>query len=228
MANFIDSYNFNKHLIKDIENQLVYEWNNGLSHPDKIGKLDQLWRSYCKPTDHIEFFNRYAEDFGLEELIDSTIQLSQRTNINLQLCEAWVYDRIFIKNTIGAYMESQAIKMLNSWGYFACGTDYEVDTTDGLDILVYQNGRLTYGIQVKPLSFFLGYKPITHWKQKEMEEKLTNSEIKYNIQCYLFVYDSRTLQWVNYGNNPFYPFREHKKLKTYKYTNAYTKPSQTT
>lgn len=57
---------------------------------------------------------------------------------------------------------------------------------------------ISYGIQIKPLSFFLKDYSIIE-DRKKLKEKLKNSEKKYGIKCYYMIYD-RKEEWIKNGN----------------------------
>lgn len=196
---FIKNYEKYQDIVPDYENLLVLEWNNGLSPAWKIGSFSRLWKHYGKPTDYRDFYNSYSTYYGLGQLEDSTKKLSSRTGVDLDICYGWVYYKFFIQSTRGSRMEEKALQYINNSGkYTATSTSYSVDTTDGIDMFIYKNGKLSYGIQIKPISFFLKDYSIIE-DRKKLKDKLKNSEKKYGIKCYYMIYD-RNEDWIKNGN----------------------------
>lgn len=196
---FIENYEKYQDIVPDYENLLVLEWNNGLSPARKIGSFTRLWKQYGKPTDYKDFYNSYSTYYGLGQLEDSTKKLSSRTEVDLDICYGWVYYKFFIQSTRGARMEEKALQYINNSGnYTATATPYSIDTTDGIDMFIYKNDKLSYGIQIKPLSFFLKDFSIIE-DRKILKDKLKNSEKKYGIKCYYMIYD-RNEEWIKNGN----------------------------
>lgn len=196
---FIKNYEKYQDKVPDYENLLVIEWNNGLSPAWKIGSFSRLWKQYGKPTDYRDFYDSYSTYYGLEQLEDSTKKLSSRTGVNLDICYGWVYYKFFIQSTRGSRMEEKALQYINNSGkYKAIATSYSIDTTDGIDMFIYKDAKLSYGIQVKPISFFLKDYSIIE-DRKKLKDKLKNSEKKYGIKCYYMIYD-RNEEWIKNGN----------------------------
>lgn len=196
---FIKNYEKYQDSVPDYENLLVIEWNNGLSPAWKIGSFSRLWKQYGKPTDYRDFYDSYSTYYGLEQLEDSTKKLSSRTGVDLYICYGWVYYKFFIQSTRGSRMEEKALQYINNSGkYTAIATPYSIDTADGIDMFIYKDGKLSYGIQIKPLSFFLKDYSIIE-DRKKLKDKLKKSEKKYGIKCYYMIYD-RKEEWIKNGN----------------------------
>lgn len=174
--------------INQYENDFTYLWNNGLSSPDKIGFLVDLYKEYGFPVDHFNFYNLYVEHFGLEGIIEAAESLHKETDIDIRICRAWIYYKCFVNALNGAYTETLLFNLLTRSGYRVKYATPKQDTAFGIDLLVYKDIKLQYVVQVKPISFLLCNKSVVVHKRTELYRKAKLTEKAMGVPHYTAVY----------------------------------------
>lgn len=194
----INVYNKYKDSLLSLEDTLVNHWNNGISHPNKIGNLTQLFRMY-QPKTSEEFYNNYISDGGGNRLLEASIILSECSKVDIKICQAYIYKKMFIEAFNGCHKEMEMKEMVESKGYDFVFPSYQEDQTLGVDGKVFKNDKLSFFIQLKPVSFFRSNRPILVRKRIEMMKKWKLTKEKYGVETFYLVYDNNG--WIKNENS---------------------------
>lgn len=185
----INVYNKYKDSLLNLEDTLVNHWNNGISHPNKIGNITQLFRAY-QPKTSEEFYNKYIEDGGGRRLLEAAILLENSSKIDINICQAYIYKKLFVEAFNGCYKELEMKELVENKGYdFAFPTPLE-DQKLGVDGKVFKNNKLEFFIQLKPASFFRSNRPILVRKRIEMMKKWRLTKEKFGVETFYLIYDN--------------------------------------
>lgn len=189
----INVYNKYKDSLLNLEDTLVNHWNNGISHPNKIGNITQLFRAY-QPKTSEEFYNKYIEDGGGKRLLEAAILLENSSKIDINICQAYIYKKIFVEAFNGCHREMEMKELVESRGYDFVFPTVQEDQTLGVDGKVFKDGKLSFMIQLKPASFFRSNRPILVRKRIEMMKKWRLTKEKLGVETFYLIYDNNC--WI--------------------------------
>ena len=198
----INVYNRYKDSLLNLEDTLVNHWNNGISHPNKIGNITQLFRMY-EPKTSEEFYYKYISDSGGQRLLEASILLSESSKIDIKICQAYIYKKIFVEAFGGCYKELEMKELVENKGYDFAFPTVQEDQNLGVDGKVFKDNKLDFMIQLKPVSFFRSNRPILVRKRIEMMKKWKLTVDTFGVETFYLIYDNNG--WIKNENN--YLFR---------------------
>lgn len=144
----------------------------GRNHIGDCSKLFQRLR----PTSYYDFYVKYTKDgeetvsnrkemlhYGrteeeIEELAKKYREECNDYSYPLEDYIKNVYMHTIIETYDGQLREDQVNQMLSNLGYTYEKPKGDEDAKLGIDFKVYKDGKLSFVIQIKPKSFFMGYK----------------------------------------------------------------------
>ena len=178
-----------------------------MNYTNNFGTLTYLYKKYNSPSTYQDFLSAYIQDSGnttitgrSEEYIleqanrfswSDYNRLPKTTYIN------YILQKLIIDTLDGQKWEVKAKDFLEDLGYKVLEPSYIQDSKEGIDKLIYKDGKLTGIIQIKPLSFFRGnqnYRLIEDRKLALQKERLCVS--KYGVPVYFMIYDKNGNNWI--------------------------------
>lgn len=185
---------------------------------NSIGDCSKLFQR-LRPTSYYDFYVKYTKD-GEETASNRKEMLYYgRTEDEIRIiaekyreaCRDYTYPlEDYIKNVYmhtiietydGQVKEEQLNEMLTRLGYTYEKPEGDEDAKYGIDFKVFKNGKLSFVLQVKPISFFLG------WSNQSLIEDRIGAFKKeqlvrecFNVSTYYMVYkidDDGNVQWLS-------------------------------
>ena len=195
-------------------------WRNNFAQSNKIGNCTNLYRKIL-PVSYEDFYKRYIEyaennklspikDRGLtyDELIslasDYKSMCEKTCNCNFNI-ECYFYEavsHIIIETFDGQYQERVFREYLTKKGYKCECFEGNFDGKYGVDIKIINNSKI-FGLQIKPLTFFLSTRDDVVQDQKNLCYKYEKLLHDYNIKTFYAIYvrdKDNNIKWLKNKN----------------------------
>ena len=173
-----------------------------------IGDCSNLFQR-LQPIDCYDFYLKYTKDgeetahdrktfkyYGrteeeIEEVAKKYMEACGNTSFTFEEFVKNVYMHTIVETFLGQIKERQVNQILTDMGYTYEKPIGNEDSHMGIDFKVYKDGRLSFMLQVKPISFFNGIhnKSLIEDRIGAFEKETLVSK-KFNVPTYYVVYDT--------------------------------------
>lgn len=192
------------------------EWKK-FSGRSSIGDCSNLFQR-LRPSSYYDFYKKYTKDG--EETINSRnefIFYGRTENEIIEVAKKYrdecgdysypledyiknVYMHVIVETFDGQVKEQQINQLLTNMGYTYDKPENDEDACYGIDFKVYKDNRLSFVLQIKPISFFIGTKNKSLIDDRisafTKQEKVYS---KFNVHTYYMVYssdDDGNVKWL--------------------------------
>lgn len=198
-------------------------WGKEFSPSRSIGKCTSLYK-ILQPESYDDFFTKYVkyaeehsdypvQDRGLTE--EELIKCSERYKaLAEEYCgdkfpvEDYLYDalcHIIVETYDGMDSERVALEYIRGLGINAERASYLYDSDYGIDIIVKDGDRISYGIQVKPETFLTSGRGDVK-RDRALLVKKREKALSDGIKTYYMVYKKgagKKIEWLERGGGKF-------------------------
>lgn len=186
----MERYKFN-YISQDVINKNHYNYSC------YIGRCTQLIKD-CNPTTLEEwdkYYSNYMEESGLKNKLNLIIfKLSIQYNVTIEELNEVFHIRAVLNTWEGYARENNAKILIEKYtGLKLKHSTYEEDSNLGVDFKMYKGSKLVGGIQVKPLSYFLGKHEGVQRDKKINAEKYEKFKNKYGCEIIEIAIDNNEI-----------------------------------